>query len=388
MKATLSSLIIFFTLVKVAAAAAADRPLIVPPLKTSDYRIVDSKAHPVRLASVNWYGFDEGEYVAGGLDHASLDEIVSQIQAMGFNSVRLPWANETLERDPMVKDYAVAANPEFKGKHAMQVMDAVVASLARAHIFVVLDNHISRADWCCNETDGNGLWASMQYPEVRWIADWQAIVRRYKKQPYVVGADLRNELRSGAAWGGTTPALDWHAAAERAGSAVLKENSKLLIIVEGPEYSTDFRGAAALPVRLKVANRLVYSPHDYGMSQPEMHSYEDLKAHLDRRWGYLLHAQPAVPLWVGEFGVCQDLASCKGNGFSYEPWFKWFVQYLKENDLGWAYWPLNGTQSTGQGRKYGALESYGLLSTDYKTVAAPDVMKLLGPITASTAKHD
>lgn len=34
---------------------------------------------------------------------------------MGFNSVGSPWANETLERNPVVPAYASAANPQFKG---------------------------------------------------------------------------------------------------------------------------------------------------------------------------------------------------------------------------------------------------------------------------------
>jgi endoglucanase len=46
-----------------------------------------------------------------------------------------------------------------------------------------------------------------------------------------VGADLRNELRSGATWGGSDPKLDWHAAAERGGNAVLGVNPLLLIMV-------------------------------------------------------------------------------------------------------------------------------------------------------------
>ena len=58
--------------------------------------------HALRLTSVNWYGFDQKEYVAGGLDHAPLATIVGQIRAIGVNSVRLPWANETLEHNPAV----------------------------------------------------------------------------------------------------------------------------------------------------------------------------------------------------------------------------------------------------------------------------------------------
>jgi endoglucanase len=132
-------------------------------------------------------------------------------------------------------------------------------ALADAHIMVILDNHVSRADWCCNDTDGNGLWYNAEYPEFKWLKDWQTIVRRYKTERWVVGADLRNELRNGAAWGGTNPKLDWHAEAGRGGNAVLAANPLLLIMVEGPEYSTNFPGFDKLLVRLNIANRLVYS---------------------------------------------------------------------------------------------------------------------------------
>jgi endoglucanase len=329
----------------------------------------------VRLTSVNWYGFDQKEYVVGGLDHASLSEIIGQIKAIGVNSVRLPWANETLEHNPLVPDYAVKANPRFRGKRALDVMDAVVAAMAKAHFMIVLDNHMSRADWCCSETDDNGLWYNAEYPEEKWLADWQAIVRRYQNQPWVVGADLRNELRSGAQWGGNNPKLDWHAAAERGGNAILEVNPKLLIMVEGPEYSTDLTAFAKLPVVLKVANRLVYSPHAYASSEHVFQNYEELRQIYDERAGYLLKAEPAIPLWVGEFGTCQTL-DCGQNS----QWFRWFVQYLAEKDLSWSYWPLNGTQSSGVGRKYDTVETYGLVTTDYRRIAAPKIVELLRTI--------
>ena len=80
-------------------------------------------------------------------------------------------------------------------------------------------------------------------------------------------------------------------------------------------------------------------------------------------------------MWVGEFGTCQTL-DCAGNS----QWFAWFVQYLKENDLSWGYWPLNGTQSTGYSRNYDARETYGLLSTDYQHIAAPKIVALFRTI--------
>jgi endoglucanase len=325
---------------------------------------------------VNWYGFDEKEYVAGGLDHAPLAAIVEQIRQIGVNSVRLPWANETLERDPVVPDYAVSSNPQFKGKHAMEVMDRVIAELARAHIVVILDNHVSRADWCCSESDGNGLWYNSEYPEASWLADWQAIAKRYRDQPWVVGADLRNELRNGATWGGADPKLDWHAAAERGGKAVLAANPRLLVIVEGPEYSTNFVGFDKLLVNLPVPHRLVYSPHAYFAGGQTPPSYEDLKGAYEARATFLLHTEPGVPLWVGEFGACQTL-ECGAEA----DWLRQFVRLLKENpQISWGYWPLNGTQSSGVGRKYDTIESFGLLSTDYRHIAAPKIVELLRTI--------
>ena len=361
-----------FSLAIASVAARGQVSGVAPPLRTQGHQILDASGHSVRLTSVNWYGFDQKEYVAGGLDHAPLGTIVGEIVALGVNSVRLPWANETLEHNPVVPDYAVKANPQFKGKRAMDIMDAVVDALAKAHIMVILDNHMSQADWCCDEKDGNGLWYNDEYPENKWLADWRTIVGRYKHERWVIGADLRNELRSGAAWGGSDAKLDWHAAAERGGDAVLGVNPRLLIMVESPEYSTNFAGFDKLPVRLKVADRLVYSPHAYAPKDHVFSSYEELQQVYDARAGFLLHVEPGVPLWVGEFGTCQTL-DCGANS----DWFKLFVRYLKENDLAWSYWPLNGTQSSGVGRKYDTLETFGLLSTDYQTIAAPKIVELL-----------
>lgn len=360
------------------ATGAGAQGGVAPPLHAGGYQILDAGGHVVRLTSVNWYGFDQKEFVAGGLDHAPLETIIGQIRAIGVNSVRLPWANETLERNPVVADYAVKANPRFRGKRALEVMDAMIAALGRARIMVILDNHVSRADWCCSETDGNGLWYNAEYPEEKWLADWQTIVRRYKNQRWVVGADLRNELRSGAQWGGGDAALDWHAAAERGGNAVVEVNPALLIMVEGPQYSTDFTGFAKLPVVLKVAQRLVYSPHAYFTKEHVFQSYEELREVFDARAGYLLGNEPAVPLWVGEFGACQTL-DCVDEA----QWFRWFVQYLGEKNLSWGYWPLNGTQSSGVTRNYDAVETFGLLSPDYQHIGAPKMVELLRGILGS-----
>jgi endoglucanase len=237
---------------------------------------------------------------------------------------------------------------------------------------------MSNADWCCSETDNNGLWYDREYPEARWLAGWKIIARRYRNQSWVIGADLRNELRSRATWGGANPKLDWHAAAERGGSAVLATNPNLLIMVESPEYSTNFTGFDKLPVTLPVAHRLVYSPHAYYAEGQHLSSYDQLKQAYEPRATFLLHTAPATPLWIGEFGTCQTL-DCGPNS----DWFKMFVRLLQDNpQISWSYWPLNGTQSTGVGRKYDAVETYGLLTSDYQHIAAPKIVDLLRTVDA------
>ena len=94
-------------------------------------------------------------------------------------------------------------------------------------------------------------------------------------------------------WSG--PKLDWHAAAER-GDAVLAANPRLLIMVESPDYSTNFVGFDKLPVKLNVRQRLVYSPHAYNISDHTFSSYEELKQVYDARAGFLLHMEPEVPI--------------------------------------------------------------------------------------------
>ena len=137
---------------------------------------------------------------------------------------------------------------------------------------MILDDHMSDADWCCSTTDGNGLWYNAAYPESSFIADWRTMAaatfpsQRSSGQTFETSCEHPTPgPRRGVA---ATRLSDWHGAAERGGNAVLGVNPNLLIIVEGLDYSNDLTGVYSLPVVLPVANRLVYSPHDYAFDHP------------------------------------------------------------------------------------------------------------------------
>lgn len=344
------------------------------PLHTSGRWILDATGKRVKLAGINWYGAESLDRVPSGLQCQSLDGIASRMAGDGFNVVRLLWSTDTWvgTAGPGVPAIAVAANPQLRGASARQVFDAVVAALYRHGLLVILDNHVSRADWCCSTTDGNALWWEHYDPahpprwsgrtrtgklrvfqagQARWLSAWRHIAARYAPtgshpQANVVGADLRNEprpdLRLGLdiAWraGKVAPWVDWPRAAEKAGNQLLGINPRLLVVVEGISFGTDLRGAGVRPVRLRVPHRLVYSAHDYVWDHA---SPGAVSADLGSRWGWLLiqHRWWTTPVWVGEYGTCHpEQAGC-----DQAAWFSALRGYLAAGDVDWAYWSFNGT---------------------------------------------
>lgn len=344
--------------------AAAAQPAF--PLHTSGRFIVDSNGARVHLNGVNWYGAESTDYVVAGLQTASLQNIVQQIKSLGFNVVRLPWSNQLYESNPPVPSYALAANTGMQGENALTALDQVIAALTGAGIMVILDDHNSNAEWCCSTTDGNSLWYNTQYPQANWIADWQGMAQRYQSNPLVIGVDLRNEPRSPATWGGSA-ANDWHAAAELGGNAVLGVDPHLLVFVEGVNYATDLSGAASLPIQLNVANQLVYEAHNYGFDYTGLSGYSDYASRAGASWGYLATGSNPQPLWVGEFGTCNTASTCINSGSNADLgfWFNMITAYMQQNGIDWTYWAVNGTESTGSGRTYGAAESYGVLNATW-----------------------
>ena len=163
------------------AGPAAATPLAVGPLPlhTSGRYVVNATGARVKLDGVNWYGADQNQFVVEGLEIRSLPAIAATIRSLGFNVVRLPFSNQMVEQNPVVAAKYLKANPSLVGKTALQIFDATIDALAAAGIAVVIDDHTSGAQWCCNTSDGNGLWWTAKYPESSWIADWQTMARRY-----------------------------------------------------------------------------------------------------------------------------------------------------------------------------------------------------------------
>jgi endoglucanase len=340
---------------------------------TSGAQVLDSNNQPVRIAGINWYGFETSDEVAHGLWAQDYHTIVNDIKALGYNTIRLPFSNQMVESNPVPSNLSFnngsPINTDLRGLTSLQIMDKIITAAGQAGLRVILDNHRSEAG---NSAEQNGLWYTSAYPQSAWVNDWAALARRYQGNTTVVGMDLRNEPHTpagvpytqGATWGTGDPNTDWQLAAQTAGNAILGVNPHLLIAVEGigefPDASApggfdttwwggDLQGVATHPVVLSTSNQVIYSAHDYGpnlFQQTWFNSStnpQSLAGVWSKFWSYI-YDQRTAPVWVGEFGTTNNAADISSTAAgSQGQWFSSLVSFIGARPaMGWTYWALNG----------------------------------------------
>jgi endoglucanase len=377
---------------------------------TAGSRILDDSNQPVRIAGLNWFGFETQEAVLHGLEGRDYRALLHTAHGMGFNTLRIPFSNQMVEHPsvPFPDRKKMGVNQELAGLNSLEILDRVLQAAGAEGLKVILDNHRSDPG---NSNQPSGLWYTPNYPESAWIADWQMLVTRYRSltdeagNVIVIGVDLRNEPYSmvagqptGSCWTGDTntggcPETDlahnWPAAAQRAAQAIQAINPNLLIFVEGVDcYSGscdwqggNLQGAAAHPVQLPVANRLVYEAHDYGPEvspQPwftPQTTPSALEAVWTRNWAYLAE-QNLAPVWLGEFGTPNEAASlADSTPGSQGQWFSSLVAFLHTHGrVSWAYWALNGEDRAGL-----LNEHYDATPANPQKLAALESIQLPGP---------
>ncbi len=357
------------------AATATSAHALQGPLRTSGATIVDGSGTEVVLQGVNWFGLETANHAPHGLWTRDYRDMLAQIKAQGFNTVRLPFSLQALRSTTTSGiDYSGGRNAALQGRTPLQVMDEIIAEAGRQDLGVILDNHSGADDSFMSPLwDGTG-----GFTEDDWVATWEMLASRYAGNRAVLGADLKNEPHGEATWG-TGQANDWRRAAERAGNAVLAKAPNWLIVVEGIEgpvaggqqldrhwWGGNLEGVRANPVRLSVPNRVVYSPHEYGpgvFNQPWFSS-PDMTAILADRWqkgfGYI-HQAGIAPIFVGEFG-----AKNVGTDTVEGRWIRQFADYMGRTGMSWAFWSWNPNSG----------DTGGVLQDDWRTVH-PAKMALL-----------
>ncbi len=301
-------------------------------LHTSGNQILDSTGATVRLTGINWFGMETDNKTFHGLwSNNPWRGQLDTMARLGYNTLRVPFSDDALKPGATASGVNDYVNPDLAGLSPLQILDKVVDYAGSKGMRIILDRHRPTA------AGQSALWYTAGVPESTWIANWQSLARRYAGNPTVIGADLHNEPHAegtnpdatGACWGCGDPARDWRLAAERAGNAILAVQPQWLIFVEGvscpsgglsdtwdndPSNDEDcgwwggnLSKAGQFPVRLNVANRLVYSPHEYATSVFRQKWFDDpsfpanMPAIWDKYWGYL-YKQNIAPIMIGEFG--------------------------------------------------------------------------------------
>jgi len=326
---------------------------------TSGSAILDSNNQVVRIAGINWFGFETSSYAPHGLWVRGYKDMMDQMKSLGFNTIRLPYSDAIFNPGSTPNGIDFAANPDLQGLNSLQIMDKIVSYAGQIGLRILLDRH---------RPDASGqseLWYTASVSEETWISHMVSLAQRYQDNPTVIGIDLHNEPHGAATWGSGAQANDWRLAAERGGNAVLAVNPHWLIVVEGIDhFNNDYywwggqlMGALQFPVQLSVPNQLVYSAHDYPSSvasQPWFSASNypaNLPAVWDQHWGYLTK-QNIAPVLLGEFGTRLATASDT-------QWLATLSNYLKANpNISWTFWDWNPNSG----------DTGGILQDDWRTV--------------------
>ncbi|KAK0723056.1 glycoside hydrolase family 5 protein [Lasiosphaeria miniovina] len=370
------------------------------PLKSSSRWILDANNQRVKLRCVNWAGHME-THIPEGLHRQSVEYIAGWIRRNNFNCVRLTYSTDhALDPARRVSDAFVAAgqaagvsaaamsglyaavvqhNPFVANATTRDVFGAVVDTLWANGVMTVLDNHVSRASWCCNLTDGNGWWDSgfgynswnsRFFNTQSWLAGLQAMAAWSQGHRGVVAMSLRNEIREFLLQGINRRA-DWYNYVKQAGDLVHATHPDVLVLVGGTQSTTDLTH-----VRSKMldtsgwAGKHVWEMHAYSFTvtfPDPFTSCDAVQAEYGLFAGFVLEqGKPYTgPLVLSEFGVGMTGGSERGLVPKDSRYLACITAYMQNNDADWAVWAVQGSYYVRDGN-VDADEGWGLLDHEWR----------------------
>lgn len=354
---------------------AAQKPSV--PLSSSGRWILDSNGQRIKLRCINWPGHMEAN-IPEGLHRQTIDYIADWIAGEGFNCVRLTFSidmtlNPTLGVEDSFRagaasagvdegavmamyNEALAKHPFMADASILDVFGAVQDALWERGVMTVLDNHVSKAKWCCNLDDGNGWWKdapgyikenSEFFDAAQWLEGIKVISEWSAGRPGIVGVSLRNELRAHVTqipWGGD----QWFSKMPQAARIVHEANPDALVIVGGLDGGTNLAQLRDrdMPVG-DWSGKNVWESHAYSftVNTPDLGNCSIRKVNYGFLFGFVLEQskQWTGPLFLSEFGV--GMQGGPNNGLSDKDYqyLTCLVEYMESNDADWALWSIAGS---------------------------------------------
>ncbi|KAI5867944.1 glycoside hydrolase family 5 protein [Durotheca rogersii] len=394
--------------VKVAAKTAL-------PLSTSSRWILDANGQRVKLRCVNWAGHQETN-LPEGLHKQSIEYIAEFIAQQGFNCVRLTYSiDHALSPNvPVSQSFSVAAgaagvsvadmdgiyarvtekNPFTASATTRGVFEAVIKALWDRGVMTILDNHVSKATWCCNLDDGNGWWDegfgytnlnSRYFKTQQWLSGLESMAQWARNQPGVVGMGLRNEVRE-LLLQGINGRDDWYKYMTEAAKRVHAAHPDVLILIGGTQSSTDLthvRTTRQLDFSAW-AGKHVWEWHAYSFTVTFAAAFGNcdvLKQAYGLFDGFVLQQgrEYTAPLILSEFGFGMQGGPHDGLNDDDDQYFRCLRDYVTGNDSEWALWALQGSYYIREGG-VNSDESWGLMDGDWNGLRNPKILEMLAPM--------
>jgi endoglucanase len=293
-------------------------------LSTDGSQYINAAGQVVRIVATGWDGGDTQNFVPTDLYAVNYQATMREMVSAGFNTIRIPWSDALLHASPAAGSINYSLNPTLQGLNSVQVMQQIVNYAGQIGLKIIFDHHNDEGN---SGTQGNGLWYDVggasnntdgsgdagTVSQATFLSDWKTFASLWAGNSTVIGFDLDNEPNH-ATWTGpsTTSVLTM---SEQVGDALQAIDPGALIIVEAPASNNapegDLSVVAANPVVLNVADKLVYSVHEYPQSvngQTFSGNTAQYIQQMNAAWGYLV-ADNTAPVWIGEMGSSLATAS-------------------------------------------------------------------------------
>lgn len=248
------------------------------------------------------------EFWKGFKDTYITREDIGFIASTGANTIRLPF------------HYKLFTNEDYMGLTAAQDgfarIDSVVNWCRDTGLYLILDMHD-----CPGGQTGDNIDDSYGYP---WLFEsedsqqqfcdiWKKIAAYYKNEPVILGYDLMNEpiapyFNNMEELNTKLPPLY-----KRAAKTIREVDTNHILLLGGAQWNSNFHPLCDA----SFDDKIMYTCHRYGG--------EATQAAIE---GFI-HFRDSVnlPMYMGEIG------------HNTEAWMNAFCHVMKENNIGWTFWP-------------------------------------------------
>jgi len=228
---------------------------------------------------------------------------IDSLASWGFNSLRLPMHYNL---------FTTNTNPPNFINTGFDIIDSLLSWCEQNQIYLILDMHAApggQSDEPISDYNpaNPSLWQSESNKDLL-VMIWRKIAERYKDKTWIGGYDLINEPK----WEllpNNQPLRDLYI---RLTDTIRVVDTNHILFIEGNWFATDFSG--------------LFPPWDENMSY-SFHKYWNGNNTSSIQYLLDLRNNTNIPLWLGETGENSN------------QWFVDCIELMKNNNIGWAWWP-------------------------------------------------